>query len=380
MEGISSMNILHFGCAYKPYRGGSRVRLEKLVTNFDKEKVKLSLITHTLSDNLDDDTPFFSVLRMANANSILPSIKIFRFLRAQQPDVVILHNSRVLLAWFLLYRLFFQNTGVICELHSVRETTRLKRFINGLLYRSCDRLVVLSSAAGDWVRRHYKIKNATTIVNGTDLASASSGAAKSDYNPASVHYVYAGSFHEWQGVVVLAKAARQLGKEYWKKNRLTLIGGGPALSQVREILGSELLSLDSVNLMGWADSETVRNIQLEADFLLAPRPSTVATETVVPLKVVDSVTLGRPLLASSVGGIMEFLGGSGGDLAVSLVKPNDVSDLVRCFSQPPDAIRYYEIISNLDALRREMPTWAQSSLAYENLLRDVALDILEIDK
>lgn len=368
------MKILHFGCAYKPYRGGSRVRLEKLVTHCNEKDIRLSLITHTLSDSREDDYPFSEVLRLKSANNIFPSFKIFLFLKSQKPNVVILHNSRVLLVWFLFYRFLFPKIGVVCELHSVREATRLKQIVNGSLYRRCDRLVVLSSGAKEWVRHHYGLKNSVTIVNGTDSLPASNSTIQTNYNPASVHYVYAGSFHEWQGVLVLAKAVRKLGKKHWLANRLTLIGDGPAMLRVREILGHEMLALDTVKLMGWTDSETVRSIQSEADFLLAPRPSTVATETVVPLKVVDSVTLRRPLVASRVGGITEFLNGEDSSMAAILVNPNDVDDLACTLRQPPDEKEYSLIVKNLEKLSRQIPTWEKSSSNYIKVLRGVMFE------
>lgn len=367
------MKVLHFGCAYKPYRGGSRVRLEQLVTRIHTKEVQLSLITHILSKSHDDNLPFCGVLRTANANSMLPSLKILRFIRAQDPSVVILHNSRVLLIWLFFYRFIFPKIGVVCELHSVRETTRIKSFINALLYRCCDQLVVLSTGAKNWVNEHYGLSNAISIVNGTDLRLGSSVLNRPDYNPLSVHYVYAGSFHDWQGVVVLAEAVHQLGVKFWRHNRLTLVGGGPAFNEVRKRIGSEILALDTVRIMEWCDSETVRHIQLEADFLLAPRPSTVATETVVPLKVVDSVTLARPLIASYVGGLTEFLSGADNTLSAVFVKPGDVLDLIRAMKYPPDTSDYALMYENLIALREKIPSWEQSAITYENLLREVAL-------
>lgn len=366
------MKVLHFGCAYKPYRGGSRVRLEQLVTRMNQDEVELSLITHSLSDNLDDDLPFSAVLRTANANSVLPCLKVLRFIRARRPDAVILHNSRVLLSWLLFYRFFSPSAKIICELHSVRETSWLKRFINGIIYRRCNKLVVLSASAKDWVKRQYGVTDAVVIINGTDVRPVSGFADRPKYNPDSVHYVYAGSFHEWQGVVVLADAAHQLGVDFWRRNRLTLVGGGPAFIDVRKALGPELLSLDTVVLEGWSDGESVRRMQLDGDFLLAPRPSTLATETVIPLKVVDSVALKRPLVASRVGGLTELLGEGADDSALAIwVKPNDSSDLARAMRAPPSSVQYEQMLQNLVGLQEKMPSWLQSSLFYENVLNQV---------
>lgn len=372
------MKVLHFGCAYRPYRGGSRVRLENLVSAVDTNSIELALVTHTSSDSIEDDLPFSAVLRTKKANSLIPSLSVVRFIRAQKPSTVILHNSRVLLVWMMFYRFLFPEVHVVCELHSVRETNWVKQRINTTLYRRCSKVVVLSQGARDWIRLHHGILDAAVVSNGIPAASIQSNAMRKtrSYEPTSVHYAYAGSFHEWQGVRIVAKAARILGADFWRTHKLTFIGDGPAMPAVCSDLGPDLMSLDNIQVLGWRSAEETRETLQLVDFLLAPRPSTVATETVVPLKVTDSVLLNKPLIVSTVGGLTEFLNDPELGPAAVFVRAGDVSNLAETMGIGLDIEGYNAICGRLVRLQEKLPTWEQSAEHYATILSEIESEAL----
>ncbi len=369
MDAVDIMRILHIGCAYRPYPGGSTVRLESLVSIYARQ-AEVYLATHTGRAGDSDDVPFIQVLRDAGVNRPFFGFKLFRFIKRVAPHVVVLHNSRALLAWHLCYRWLFPGTLVVCEIHSLRERADVHRRVNRLLYRFCNRIVVLSRSAAGWLEVRHGIKDAMVIYNGLTQHSGIPNREIRIYDPAMVHYVYAGSFHEWQGVLVIAKAAKQLGAKFWQNHRLSLVGDGPALEEVRSILGPELLALETIDVPGWLPPKQTQELISNADFLLAPRVSNLATETVVPLKVVESVSFRKPLIAGDVGGLQELLGGA--HPSAVFVTAGSVGALSDALSAPIGLSRYRELEGRLENLAASLPTWKQEGQKYLDLFRALA--------
>jgi glycosyltransferase involved in cell wall biosynthesis len=366
------MRVLHIGCSYLPYPGGGTVRLRRLVENYAGAGISLFLATHTPSSDASDDVPFERVLRDPAINSLKKNGNLCGFIREVQPDIVVLHNSRILMAWMLFYKNRFPGIRVICEIHSVRENTRIHSWLNRRLYQRCDCVVVLSRA----MKSHLSGKMGNTpprievIYSGVDDAGFHSPShAKREYDPGSVHYAYVGSFYDWQGVLVLAEAVRSLGTEFWTKNQLTLAGSGPDFDSVKQILGPDILALENIRLLGWQPLEEIGNITSNVDFLLAPRISNLATELTVPLKVFESAQYGRPLIAARVGGLTELLDGE--HPACVFIEPGSAASLAGQLRKPIDRKSYAAMQNRLSAMAKKMPRWKESSDQYIDMMNSI---------
>ncbi|HCM0677917.1 TPA: glycosyltransferase [Vibrio parahaemolyticus] len=358
------MKIMHIGCPYYPYLGGSTVRLSSIVEGCSKdESLELYLVTPTRSENTEkDDKPFISVLRNENINKFGPNIELMKFLNKIKPDVVILHNSRVLMNWHVFYKPLFRAKS-ICEIHSFRDNKKIPKYINGVLYRKCDKLVVLSNGAKNYVSKIYHVNNAHSIINGieTNYSNISSEPSKI-YNASSVSISYVGSFYDWQGVEFLAKAVNKLGVDYWRGNKLHFVGDGPALNQVKKLVGNEVLDTGNVIFHGWVDKESIKEIVKETDFFIAPRPSTIATETVVPLKVLESFHYKKPMICSSVGGLTELL--SKDDKLALFYEKDNLIDLISLLKSLPSKEEYRDICNNLGSYSKQLPSWDDAANKY----------------
>ena len=147
------MNVLHLGCPYFPYSGGSSQRLRNLVTMYEQHGIyKLHLATPTPSPSgkEEDNTPFDSVLRDERINSLFFSRRLYRFIARSKPDVVILHNSRALLKWLLWYKILFPRTKVVLEVHSIRSGGALKDAANRFIYKFIDGALIIWTVAGQY--------------------------------------------------------------------------------------------------------------------------------------------------------------------------------------------------------------------------------------
>lgn len=351
--------------------GGSTKRLMNIASGIFESESNISqyLITPTQSNSEESDLYFERVFRDKNINRIGFSLDIFRIIKNLRLSVVVLHNSRCLMNWVLFYKVFFPKIKVIVEIHSFRDESILKRKLSQILYKSCDAIVCLSLSSKKYLKDVYNLNNSTVIYNGLELVQ--NPLTKKKYSSKSVSYAYVGSFHKWQGVCWIADAIKQLGKEHWLKNKIYLIGDGPEFKNIEKEL-SDLIGSVNVHLLGWKDATFIEKTLSQVDFLLAPRPSSIATETVVPLKVVDSVNYSKPLIASNVGGMLELLSDKGNDYAFFIDKDLD-SSLYERMKNPPDEQSYLVMLDRLEIKSMSLQSWTQSSSKYVELYSKLAM-------
>lgn len=354
------MNILHFGCPYHPYQGGSSVRLSNLVLKYvANSSLSLQLVTPVPSEDAIDDVPFSAVYRSSTVNSLLYSSDLYFFLKENKPDIVVLHNNRALLKWLLWYGFLFKAKTVV-EIHSFREESKLRVWLNRFLYKFVDSFVVMSNSSASFLKKTYLVENVDVIYNGVSISLPRLADRSTD---GGTVFGYVGSFHEWQGVVKIAEAANELGEEFWESNKLYLVGGGPAHDSVLEVLGEALLNHPNIVVTGWCSKEQAQEYIEQLDYLLAPRPSTLATDTVVPLKVFESMSYGKPLIISPVNGLTELLGS---DAAV-IMQDNSIKSLVKAFKDASAKPNYESMVRVLQEKRKTVSDWQGSANKYVDL-------------
>ena len=107
---------------------------------------------------------------------------------------------------------------------------------------------------------------------------------------------------------------------------------------------------------GLVEKSEVEGDMKEIDVLMVPRPSTLETETAIPLKLFDSVESGKPVIISDVFGLKEVLG----EREAFLYNKNDIDGLYKsCLKAYKNQFlcdeKYYNAVKKLS----EWPTWAQ---------------------
>ena len=362
------INILHFGCPYLPYQGGSTSRLHSLVQGYNNPSdFNLYLITPIKKSKDSDDEPFKSVLRKESVNKIVYDRDIKEFIEKKTIDVVVIHNSRALLKWLVFYKVLFPKIKLICEIHSFRDEGVIKSKINKFSYKFCDEIVVLSKSSKNLLVDKYNIRNSHVIYNG--FKNITTIQSKANYNPESgVVFSYVGSFHSWQGITTICDAIEELYHEgFWFRNKINIVGGGILFDEVRVRISK--LDCDNINLSGWISKDSVGDVMSESHFLLAPRESTLATESVVPLKVAESIQYSIPMICSPVGGLLELL--PRGDNVALYMNTCEKDALIYIMKLLPSSSEYQKMRENLGRQRSKIPTWDESSSLYSELFKRV---------
>lgn len=360
------VSILHIGCPFSPHKGGSVVRFTQL--NESLEDVKVGLITPTKALNEgcppEEISPQgfhiyrFDPAKMANAKSIRQVMRSFK------PDVVVIHNNRVLLCWVLLVMCFVR-VKVLYEVHSLRDDGVLKRLLAILLYKFIDGFIVLSKKTAEILADEYYVKQPMSVVyNGFNDANQQPKVHQNQ-RTTDINFAYIGSFHDWQGVAVIAEAYLQLTDIVKAKIKLHFVGDGPLFNAVKQQLKADEL-LGRVIFHGWIAQGEALALTRTCDVILMPRLSTRGTETVIPLKVVEAGNMGKCVIASDVGGLQEGLGGQ-----ALWVKAGDATSLAQAIIvaiENPE--KRTELGCKLQTFSTLYPTWQQSAATMKQFMTE----------
>jgi PEP-CTERM/exosortase A-associated glycosyltransferase len=133
---------------------------------------------------------------------------------------------------------------------------------------------------------------------------------------------FIGSFYAYEGLALLLQAMPEI-LGLIPNARVLLVGGGPQERELKRLawhMGIE----DKVIFAGRVPHHQVQRYYDLIDILVYPRLSMRLTELVTPLKPLEAMAKGRPLLASDVGGHREII--RDGETGL-LFKAGDVHDL-----------------------------------------------------
>jgi len=130
----------------------------------------------------------------------------------------------------------------------------------------------------------------------------SSPSEKNDY------CVYFGRISNEKGIKVLLKAAEKL------KYKVKIIGTGPLLNELKE-----KYTHAHIEFLGFLEWDKLKNIISKAQFSIVP---SICYEN-NPLSIIESFSLGTPVLGANIGGIPELINKNSG----LVFEPNDSEDL-----------------------------------------------------
>jgi len=179
--------------------------------------------------------------------------------------------------------------------------------------RKCAHIVTLTDRLKEWIIRHYRIPDSriTVVPNGADVTRF---APQKEYSDKAAELkkrlgidgkvvMYAGVMDWINGVNDLAAVAPQIIRENPEVYFIFL--GGPAGNRSLSDLESKFQK--NVKLIPGVPYDDMPVYYDMCDVFVVPRPSTVSTETIVPLKLVEVMAMGKPVVASDVGGLAEVI-------------------------------------------------------------------------
>ncbi len=341
------MRVLLIPASYEPVRGGLQTVARTLARSLTARGHKVRVITNRYPRRLAahevlDDVPVsrwqFLIPRWSQLLNFrfdlflgglfyLPwtLVRIIFLLRSERPDVVNLHFVGAPALFVLLARRLVKFRLVVTlhgdDVEGLEQRGRLDLWMFGALLRRAD---VVTACSQYLLDRALQIEPATrpkgrVIYNGMDQPAEVPAAALQE------SLVAAGRMVPKKGFDVLLRAfARDK-----QRSTLTLVGDGPE-RELLEKLARELGLNGEIRFSGGKDhSQTLAEMRL-ASVVVIP-----SLQEPFGLVALEAMALGKPIVASRVGGLPEVLEGAD----ALLVEPGDPTALARAIETALDRIR-----------------------------------------
>jgi len=187
---------------------------------------------------------------------------------------------------------------------------RVIRGAEGLACRCAAQTFVLCRGIqADLHGRGIKPEKVIPVRNGVDVDSLCPCPADDEYrsiwnlaNKRAIGFI--GSFYRYEGLELLIEAFEQLA-DRCPDVVLLLLGGGEMENDLRAKV-SNLRLADRVVMPGRIPHERIAGVYALMEFLIYPRHSVRLTELVTPLKPLEAMAMGKPVILSDIGGHREL--------------------------------------------------------------------------
>ena len=137
---------------------------------------------------------------------------------------------------------------------------------------------------------------------------------------------YIGTFFDFEGIDDLINAFVSLHNEE-ENVALLLVGGGETEERIKRQL--DRLAICDISFVGKVPHTEILDFYGLMDVMVYPRKSMRITELTTPLKPLEAMAMGKPVVCSSVGGLMELVGADNG----LFFPPGNIKLLVDCLKE-----------------------------------------------
>ncbi len=203
---------------------------------------------------------------------------------------------------------------------------RATRGLETFVLRHADAVAALGRPLRDEIiARGVPSARVFTVENGVDVEQFSPRPAAAEwierYRLAGAFVVgYVGYFYRYEGVDVLMQAFAQVRRRI-PHAKLLLVGEGDMAAELRA-MAQELEITPSVIFAGAVPHDAVAAHHALCDVVVYPRRRSRNTELMTPLKPLEAMAMGRSVVVSDVGGLVEVAGD-----AAAVFRADDPDDL-----------------------------------------------------
>ena len=339
------MKILLIPASYLPVTGGLQTVTSALARSLNSRGHDVRVITNKYPTQLDGNEsiegisitrwhflyPRFEQLLGLRPDLFIAAMVLFPLtlmrlifrLRRERSDVVNLHFAGAAGLFVLLARKFV-HFRLVVSLHGddVEGLSRRKAFDRWLFRKLMQAAEVVTACSGYLLDQAMKIEPAVAtkgrvVFNGMDEQPHSH---VSEPEAGIVGVVAVGRLVPKKGFDVLLQAFAAGSKE---TSRLTLIGDGPERERLKELARSLGLN-GEVNFCGAQDREATLAAMKQANVIAIP-----SLQEPFGLVALEAMALGKPIVASRVGGLPEVLAGAD----AVLVEPGDAAALAKAIAE-----------------------------------------------
>ncbi len=177
--------------------------------------------------------------------------------------------------------------------------------------RRADQVAVLCRGLqNDLIERGIAGAKLTPVFNGVDLDDFRLCRPDSEYaerwNLSGKQVIgFVGSFFPFEGLDLLVGAVAEIARTR-PDVALLLVGGGRMEDQLTELV-KRLGMRDKVLMPGKIPHDRIAGVYALIDIIVYPRYSIRLTELVTPLKPLEAMAMGKPVIASDIGGHRELI-------------------------------------------------------------------------
>lgn len=178
---------------------------------------------------------------------------------------------------------------------------------------------------------------------------------------------FLGSFYKYEGLDLAVDAFASLASKH-KDWMLLLVGGGEMNASLKEKAQSLRLN-ERVLFTGRTSHERISGVYALCDILVYPRYSMRLTELVTPLKPLEAMAMGKPVIASDVGGHKELI--NDGETGV-LFPAGNAAALASAIEKLMTEREFRLALAQRgrEWVRKER-TWEKTTAVYDNVYRKV---------
>ncbi len=171
----------------------------------------------------------------------------------------------------------------------------------------------------------------------------------------------------YEGFDVLLQAAALL-RDRGSKVRVLLVGGGPFRPTLDKLAAELGLGADTLLMPGQVPADVAPRVVAALDVFVCARVDLRVTRLVTPLKPLEAMAQGRPLVLSDLPALRELVDGTGGGVAAELVRPGDPESLAGALDRlRTDSSRCAELTAAGRDVVAERFTWDRLAETYRAL-------------
>jgi PEP-CTERM/exosortase A-associated glycosyltransferase len=320
----------------------------RLVCSFAKRILEVAKAEKP--DILHAHSPIGNALAALLVGRIL-GIPVVYEIRAFWEDAAVDHNTYRYNSW--KYRLVKFTESFVCR--KVREVA-----------------VICNGLREDLKQRGIPPGKITIVGNGVNIEDFKNGCPDEEFRKKwkigdKKVIGFIGSFYRYEGVDLLVEAFAQM-VEHRSDLVLLLVGGGNMEAELREQVRRRGIE-DKVIMPGRIPHDRISGYYALIDVLAYPRNRIRLTDLVTPLKPLESMAMGKALVASDIGGHRELIRHGFNGL---LFPPGDVSYLAQALETLlNDEKKRKKMETQGAAWVRKERTWARTTAPYSDIYSSV---------
>ncbi|MGY5141683.1 MAG: glycosyltransferase family 4 protein [Nitrosopumilus sp.] len=169
---------------------------------------------------------------------------------------------------------------------------KLEKIYNSKTLQQGNKILVPNQYTKELVSQYYNVKSdkISIITNGTEVKNYQESNLDSD------QIIFSGAMYHHRGIDILLEAVYDVVKEK-AGTKFVLLGNGPELNQLKKITSEKKLE-ENVDFKGWIDRNEIPKYLAASSIGIGPLRSTEVTKHALPIKVLEYMSAGLPIIAA----------------------------------------------------------------------------------